>query len=118
MMRSKLRTRFDEQMADPPVDNLNPSDGPDHSSINEGNAMKKQANNPLNRKLSESDETASNPTGAVSGEFVTETFEYDGGRQVTVSFHRTRPKQSSSPVTVRESRSGAGCSKMQTHGPQ
>src|ERR1700723_2427115 len=46
--------------------------------------MKKQAHNPVNRKLSESDETASKPTGAVSGEFVTETFEYDGGRQVTV----------------------------------
>ena len=46
--------------------------------------MKKQAHNPVNRKLSESDETGSKPTGAVSGEFVTETFEYDGGRQVTV----------------------------------
>ena len=46
--------------------------------------MKKQAHNPVNRKLSESDETASKPTGAVSGEFVTETLEYDGGRQVTV----------------------------------
>jgi enterochelin esterase-like enzyme len=46
--------------------------------------MKEQAHNPVNRKLSESDETASKPTGAVSGEFVTETFEYDGGRQVTV----------------------------------
>ena len=46
--------------------------------------MKKQAHNPVNRKLSESDETSSKPTGAVSGEFVTETFEYDGGRDVTV----------------------------------
>ena len=46
--------------------------------------MKEQAHNPVNRKLSGSDETASKPTGAVSGEFVTETFEYDGGRQVTV----------------------------------
>jgi hypothetical protein len=70
-------------MADAPVDNLNPSNGR-HSSINEGNAMKKQARNPINRKLSESDETASKPTGVVSVEFVTETFEYDGGRQVTV----------------------------------
>jgi enterochelin esterase-like enzyme len=46
--------------------------------------MKKQAHIPLNRRLSESDEAASKPTGAVSGEFVTEAFEYDGGRQVTV----------------------------------
>src|SRR5579863_2936808 len=46
--------------------------------------MKKQAHIPVNRRLSESDETASKPTGAVSGEFVTGTFEYDGGRQVTV----------------------------------
>jgi hypothetical protein len=58
----------------------------DRSSTNEGNAMKKQAHNPVNPKLSESDETASKPTGAVSGEFVTETFEYDGGRQVTESW--------------------------------
>src|SRR5580700_3618408 len=46
--------------------------------------MKKQAHNPVNRKLSEPEETSSKPTGAVFGEFVTETFEYDGGRQVTV----------------------------------
>ena len=46
--------------------------------------MKRQAHNPVNRKLSESDETASEPTGAVSGELVTETFGYNGGRQVTV----------------------------------
>jgi len=46
--------------------------------------MKKQAHNPVNRKLSESDETSSKPSGAVSREFVTETFEYDGGRQITV----------------------------------
>jgi hypothetical protein len=44
----------------------------------------KQAHNPVNRKVSESHEAASKPTGAVSGEFVTETFEYDGGRQITV----------------------------------
>jgi hypothetical protein len=35
--------------------------------------MKKQAQNPVNRRPSESEETASEPTGAVSGEFVTET---------------------------------------------
>ena len=46
--------------------------------------MKKRAHNPVNRKVIESDEAASKPTGAVSGEFVTETFGYDGGRQVTV----------------------------------
>jgi enterochelin esterase-like enzyme len=46
--------------------------------------MKKQARNHVNRTLSESDGAPCGPTGAVSGEFVTETFEYDGGRQVTV----------------------------------
>ena len=46
--------------------------------------MKKQARNHVNRKLGESDEAPAEPTGAVAGEFVTETFEYDGGRQVTV----------------------------------
>jgi hypothetical protein len=45
--------------------------------------MKEQARNHVNCKLSESGGTAK-PTGAVAGEFVTETFEYDGGRQVTV----------------------------------
>jgi pimeloyl-ACP methyl ester carboxylesterase len=46
--------------------------------------MRKQARNHVNRKVSESDEAPAKPTGAISGEFVTETFEYDGGRQVTV----------------------------------
>src|ERR1700693_4604252 len=54
------------------------------SSKNEGKAMTKQASNHVNRKLSESDGAPVKPTGAVSGEFVTEMFEYDGGRQVTV----------------------------------
>jgi enterochelin esterase-like enzyme len=45
--------------------------------------MKDQARDRVNRKLSEFGGTAE-PTGPVSGEFVTETFEYDGGRQVTV----------------------------------
>ena len=45
--------------------------------------MKKRAHNPVDRRLSESDETASKPTGAASGQYVTEMFEYDGGRQVT-----------------------------------
>jgi enterochelin esterase-like enzyme len=38
----------------------------------------------VNRKLSESDGAPAKPAGAVSGEFVSEMFEYDGGRQVTV----------------------------------
>jgi pimeloyl-ACP methyl ester carboxylesterase len=36
------------------------------------------------RKLSDSDGAPAKPTGATSAEFVTEMFEYDGGRQVTV----------------------------------
>src|SRR5258708_34274762 len=54
------------------------------SSKNEGKGMKKQARNHVNRKPCESDGAPAKPTGAVSGEFVTEMFEYDGGRQVTV----------------------------------
>src|ERR1700683_2130085 len=54
------------------------------SIINEGKAMKKRARNHVNRNLSESDGAPAKPTGAVSGEFVTETFEHDGARQVTV----------------------------------
>jgi enterochelin esterase-like enzyme len=46
--------------------------------------MQKQALNQINRKLSESDEAHAKPPGTALGEFVTETFEYDGGRQVTV----------------------------------
>ena len=46
--------------------------------------MKEQALNHVNRELSESDGAPSKLTVAVSGELVTETFEYDGGRQVTV----------------------------------
>jgi enterochelin esterase-like enzyme len=45
-------------------------------------AMK--AGDHANPKLSESDGALPEPTGAASGKFVTETFEYDGGRQVTV----------------------------------
>ena len=56
----------------------------DHGSINEGDAMEKQAPNHVNRKPGESDGASDKPTGADSGEFVTEMFEYDGGRQVTV----------------------------------
>ena len=46
--------------------------------------MKKQAGSHVNHELSESDGTPAGPPDAISGEFVTETFEYDGGRQVTV----------------------------------
>jgi enterochelin esterase-like enzyme len=46
--------------------------------------MKKEARIDVNRTLSKPDGAAPKPTGAVSGEFVTEMFEYDGGRQVTV----------------------------------
>jgi enterochelin esterase-like enzyme len=46
--------------------------------------MDKQAHDHVNRKRSESDVAPAKSTGAGSGEFVTETFEYDGGRQVTV----------------------------------
>jgi hypothetical protein len=45
---------------------------------NEGKAMEKQARNHVNRKRTESDGASAKPTGAVSGEFVTEMFEYDG----------------------------------------
>jgi pimeloyl-ACP methyl ester carboxylesterase len=46
--------------------------------------MTEQARNHVNPKLSDSGGTPAKPTGTGSGEFVTETFEYDGGRQVTV----------------------------------
>src|SRR5579871_2269982 len=46
--------------------------------------MKQQSRDHANRKRSEPDRAPAKPAGAVSGTFVTETFEYDGGRQVTV----------------------------------
>src|SRR5215471_355810 len=46
--------------------------------------MKGQGRNPVDRKLSDSGGAPARRTGSVSGEFVTEMFEYDGGRQVTV----------------------------------
>jgi pimeloyl-ACP methyl ester carboxylesterase len=46
--------------------------------------MKKQARDYGDRKLNESDGAPAGPADAVSGEFVTEMFEYDGGRRVTV----------------------------------
>jgi enterochelin esterase-like enzyme len=49
-----------------------------------GKTMRRQTGNHINGKLSESDGAPAKPTTAFSGEFVTETFEYDGGRPVTV----------------------------------
>lgn len=46
--------------------------------------MREQAHNQVNREAGESGGGTAETTGAVSGEFVTETFEYDGGRRVTV----------------------------------
>jgi enterochelin esterase-like enzyme len=45
--------------------------------------MTKQACDHVDRKPTESDESPAKPTDAVSGEFVTEMLQYDGGRQVT-----------------------------------
>jgi hypothetical protein len=46
--------------------------------------MEKQARHHVNRERSASDGALAKSSGAVSGEFVTETFEYDGGWRVTV----------------------------------
>jgi enterochelin esterase-like enzyme len=46
--------------------------------------MKEQARNHVNHKPGETDGALARPTDAVSGEFVTEMFQYDSGRQVTV----------------------------------
>jgi hypothetical protein len=54
------------------------------SSTHERKPMKKQARNHVDPKLSESDGAPAMSTGATSAEFVTEMFEYDGRRQVTV----------------------------------
>ncbi len=46
--------------------------------------MKEQIHNHVNLNPNESDEGPAKSPSAVTGEFVTETFEYDGERQVTV----------------------------------
>ncbi len=46
--------------------------------------MMEEARNQANRQPSETEGARAKSTGAISGEFVSETFEYDGGRQVTV----------------------------------
>ncbi len=54
--------------------------------------MKENAHDQVNGELSESDGARAKPSGSVSGEFVTEAFEYDGGRQVTVYVPPDRPE--------------------------
>jgi enterochelin esterase-like enzyme len=46
----------------------------------------------MHREARESVGAPAGPTAALPGEFVTETFEYDGGRQVTVYVPRDPPK--------------------------
>ena len=46
--------------------------------------MKNEESDQVNRKVNESDGAPGKPKGAMLGEFVTEAFKYDGGRQVTV----------------------------------
>ena len=72
------------------------------NSKNESKAMKKQVRNHVNCKQNGSGRAPAKSTGVVSGEFVTATLEYNGGRQVTVYVPRIRPKQSSWPVMVRD----------------
>jgi enterochelin esterase-like enzyme len=55
-------------------------------------AMKQEAHNSANRKQSGSDGAPNLPPDATSGEFVTETFAYGGGRQVTVYVPPSRPE--------------------------
>lgn len=54
--------------------------------------MTDHGRNHLNHKLSESDETSAEPSGAVSGEFVTETLANDGKRQVTAYVPPNKPQ--------------------------
>jgi enterochelin esterase-like enzyme len=54
--------------------------------------MEKPFENPVNRNLSEADGMPGEPAGASAGEIVTDTFEYDGGRQVTVYVPSRRPE--------------------------
>jgi enterochelin esterase-like enzyme len=54
--------------------------------------MTGRSRNYVEAKSSESDTALAKPTGAGSGEFVTETFEYDGGRKITVYVPPEPPK--------------------------
>ena len=76
--------------------------------------MTKQARDHVNRELSASDRAPAKLSGLL-GQFFTETFEYDGERQVTVYVPPDLPKQLSSPAMVSESRSGVGCSRRPTY---
>jgi enterochelin esterase-like enzyme len=58
----------------------------------EGKAMKEQARNHVDRKLSECEGRPAKPNSAGSGEFVTETFAYDSGRLVTAYVPPEPPK--------------------------
>jgi enterochelin esterase-like enzyme len=60
--------------------------------MNKGDAVEKQTSSQVNRQPSESDQATVKPTAAVSGEFVTKTFEHDGERQVTVYVPPEPPK--------------------------
>jgi pimeloyl-ACP methyl ester carboxylesterase len=52
--------------------------------MNGSAAMENPIENRVNRNISESDGQSARPMGLGPGEFVTDTLEYDGGRQVTV----------------------------------
>jgi hypothetical protein len=80
--------------------------------------MKEQARNQVNRKPGESDGAPAKPTGAVSREFVTDMFEYDGGRQVTVYVPPEPPEAIVFAGDGQRIRSGAGCSRRPTYRPQ
>src|SRR6185312_1141724 len=52
--------------------------------MNGSETMKKPTENRINRNISESDGQSVRPMGPGLGEFVTDTLDYDGGRQVSV----------------------------------
>jgi enterochelin esterase-like enzyme len=54
--------------------------------------MKNEGRNLVNTESRESDGAPAMPAGEVSGELVTETFEFDGGRQVTAYVPPDRPE--------------------------
>jgi enterochelin esterase-like enzyme len=54
--------------------------------------MKQEADNSASRMQNESDRELTKSTDAISGEFVIETLEYGGGRQVTVYVPPNRPE--------------------------
>src|SRR5580658_1533554 len=54
--------------------------------------MRQAVKTQTNRELNESGEPSGDSIGGASGQFVTETFGYDGGRQVTVYIPPERPE--------------------------